>query len=133
MQFLLHPSNESIVSRLTQEELEHIVDLPCNKQFFEGLSIKDPYYTEKRTLQSSSSEFPFSYIKHLPEMKQSCDKDQKLMMEELFVKNYETDKPITVMKTLVKLPLLVGTPESCDFHMKLYQCSDREIFSTELI
>jgi hypothetical protein len=30
MEFLLLPTNESIVTRLTQEELEHIVDLPCN-------------------------------------------------------------------------------------------------------
>ena len=66
-------------------------------------------------------------------MRQHNDKDQKDMIKDLFVladdddiddedkaKKYETDKPITVMKHLVKLPLLVGTPESCDFHMKLY-------------
>jgi len=32
------------------------------------------------------------------------------------------------MKHLVKLPLLVGTAESCDFHIKLYTSYDREIF-----
>ena len=52
---------------MTLEEVSHIIDLPCNAEFFDKLSVVDPYYTEKRTLAHGDQ--PFSYIRNLWEMR----------------------------------------------------------------
>lgn len=80
MKFLLLPENLHIISRFTLEEISHIVDLPCNVQFFNLLSVIDHYYTEKRTLQSFSfSDYPYSYIQQLYYMRQVDDLDKDSM------------------------------------------------------
>jgi len=80
MKFLLLPENLHIISRFTLEEISHIVDLRCNVQFFNLLSVIDHYYTEKRTLQSFSfSDYPYSYIQQLYYMRQVDDLDKDSM------------------------------------------------------
>jgi hypothetical protein len=51
---------------MTLDEVTRIIDMPCNMEFFNKLSISDRYFTEKRTLASKA---PFSYIKNLWEMR----------------------------------------------------------------
>ena len=48
----------------------HIVDLPCNVEFFDQLSVIDFYYSEKKHLQENYIyEYPCSYIRKLSEMR----------------------------------------------------------------
>jgi len=65
----------------------HIVDLPCNVEFFDQLSVIDFYFSEKRHLQKNYLlyEYPSSYIRKLSEMRQlKCNDFQKRMLTDLF-------------------------------------------------
>ena len=68
---LQSPKNRCIVERFNLSELNKIIELPVNVDFFDQLSVVDESFTSKHTLRQTftdwiiGKEMPFSYMKDL--------------------------------------------------------------------
>jgi hypothetical protein len=73
MDALLLPKNWHIVERFNLNELQKILELPVNIEFFDNLITVDESFTGKQTLRSDK---PFSYKRDLCGILRSQDRDQ---------------------------------------------------------